>query len=291
VATCFIIGGLGNQLFQIMTTIAYAIRYKYVFLFPYTIEVYKNRFSYWDSFLLSLKRFTTENPKNIRKITDLHYLPKFQERDFSFSPISNMNKSICFQGYFQSYLYFEKEKEYIFKLICLREQQEKIHNDFFENVDSKNTIHISMHFRLGDYIFLQNCHPVLSIDYYEKSLEYILSKMENKDKQINIWYCCEKNDNDVVYKNIQSLELKFIDSSLKFIKIKDEIPDWQQMLMMSLCDHHIIANSTFSWWGAYFHRNDSEKPIITYPSVWFGPHLCDKNVSDLFPKDWIKIQM
>jgi hypothetical protein len=236
VATCFIMGGLGNQLFQIMTTIAYSLRYKCVFLFPYTIEVYKNRFSYWDSFLLSLKRFTTENPKNKRTITDLHYLQKFPERGFSFSPIPNMNKSICVEGYFQSYLYFEKEKEDIFKLIHLREQQERIYNDFFENMDSENTISISMHFRLGDYIFLPEYHPVLSIDYYEKALGYILSEMENKDKKINIWYCCEENDNDIVNKNIQYLASKFSDSSLKFIKIKDENKGFN--IMVNICYYH-----------------------------------------------------
>jgi len=61
--------------------------------------------------------------------------------------------------------------------------------------------------------------------------------------------------------------------------------------MMSLCDHHIIANSTFSWWGAYFHsyRVPMEDPMILYPSLWFGPKLQEKVVSDLFPKNWIQI--
>ena len=59
--------------------------------------------------------------------------------------------------------------------------------------------------------------------------------------------------------------------------------------MMSCCKNHIIANSTFSWWGAYL--NFSQEKIVCYPSLWFGPMLNQNNISDLIPEDenWIKI--
>ena len=60
--------------------------------------------------------------------------------------------------------------------------------------------------------------------------------------------------------------------------------DWEEMLAMSLCNHNIIANSTFSWWGAYF--NSNEDKIVCYPSVWFGPELKNNNTVDLFPEEW-----
>jgi len=59
------------------------------------------------------------------------------------------------------------------------------------------------------------------------------------------------------------------------------------MLMMSLCQHNIIPNSTFSWWGAYFNSN-TEK-IVCYPDVWFGPAVSKRIVDDLFPESWTKI--
>ena len=61
------------------------------------------------------------------------------------------------------------------------------------------------------------------------------------------------------------------------------IEDWEQMLLMSLCQHNIIANSSFSWWGAYFNNNEK---IVCYPSIWNGS---TNEIDDLFPKNWNKI--
>jgi hypothetical protein len=58
------------------------------------------------------------------------------------------------------------------------------------------------------------------------------------------------------------------------------------MLLMSVCDHNIIANSTFSWWGAYLNQNPSK--IVCYPGTWFGPAL-KHDTRDLFPTDWVKM--
>ena len=57
-----------------------------------------------------------------------------------------------------------------------------------------------------------------------------------------------------------------------------------EMCMMSMCDHHIIANSSFSWWGAWL--NSNPKKIVTAPSQWFGPNLRHNSVMDLLPREW-----
>jgi len=59
------------------------------------------------------------------------------------------------------------------------------------------------------------------------------------------------------------------------------------MLLMSCCNHHIIANSSFSWWGAYF--NEKKEKIITYPKLWFSGNNAKHNLKDLHPESWIKI--
>ena len=74
--------------------------------------------------------------------------------------------------------------------------------------------------------------------------------------------------------------------SLKFNRANPILEDWEQMLFMSLCSHNVIANSTFSWWGAYL-NNNLEK-LVCYPEEWFGPKA-ENDTSDLFPNDWNKI--
>jgi hypothetical protein len=287
IISCNIIGGLGNQLFQIMTTIAYGLQNKCVFLFPYD-TLAMNRPTYWDTFLSSLKRFTTNNIHSKFKNMDLMYFPKYTEPVFHYSPIPFFGKSFFLNGYFQSYKYFDKEKNNLFKIIHLEDNRQVVKSEFshYFSVDKEQVL-ISMHFRLGDYKNLPTYHPILPIEYYRKSIEYLSLKLP--DTKFQILYCCEENDNEIVLKNIQYLKDTFSHLSLDFVKVSDEICDWKQMIIMSLCNHHIIANSTFSWWSAYF--NSYEEKIVCYPSIWFGISLQNKRVSDMYPNTWTCIHL
>ena len=139
-----------------------------------------------------------------------------------------------------------------------------------------------MHFRIGDYINIQNCHPIATYNYYENTLSYI--SQNNPMKEYNIFFFCEENDLEHVLNVINQLIIKF--PNYKFIRGDNTLADWEQMLLMSFCHHNIIANSTFSWWGAYF--NSHPDKIVCYPSVWFGPTL-EHNMKDLCPPEWVKI--
>jgi hypothetical protein len=94
----------------------------------------------------------------------------------------------------------------------------------------------------------------------------------------------ERHDTKEVKNNIEKLQKHF--TNLTFIEINHDFEDWIQMVAMSLCQHNIIANSSFSWWGAYMNDNDNR---VYYPSTWFGPALANKQTHDLFMENWIKI--
>ena len=97
----------------------------------------------------------------------------------------------------------------------------------------------------------------------------------------------ENEDSKDVLNHIKNLKEKF--SNTMFTLINTSIPDHEQLLIMSLCKHNIIANSTFSWWAAYLNKN--KEKIITYPSVWFGKNKKHLDTCDLFPDYWNKIQV
>jgi hypothetical protein len=263
-------GGLGNQLFQIFATISYAITNEQPFCFLYE-ELLGNRVTYWSNFLQYLKKFTVLN------------LPEMQiihERGFNYNeiPYNSDLRDIKIYGYFQSYKYFENKYNSICKLIKLEEQKSEIKNKYVYDYDKL----ISMHFRLGDYKNLQHFHPVMNYEYYNNCIKHIINETNNSE--LTILYFCEKEDEHIVEETINKLRDNY--TSSKFIKIDFNIDDWEQVLIMSLCKHNIIANSSFSWFGAYF--NSREDKIVCYPDVWFG-YAFSHNTIDLCPTTWYKI--
>lgn len=279
--TCNLMGGLGNQLFQIFTTISYAIKSHNKFKFTDAISLGDGnstlRYTYWDSFFARLKLFTTNT------FPQMHII---RENNFAHNelPINEMiNKDVLIYGYFQSYKYFEENYELICRLIGIQQMKNLLLKKNNYNHEFLNNA-ISMHFRLGDYKKLKDFHPIINIEYYVQSLLYISSA--NPGITFTIFYFCEDEDLIDVASKIDYLTEKF--PNYLFIRGGSELNDWEQMLLMSCCRHNIIANSSFSWWGAYF--NSSLDKIVCYPSVWFGPSI-QHNTKDLFPCQWIKISI
>jgi hypothetical protein len=279
-------GGLGNQLFQIFATISLALTTKKIFLFPYsdTLTTGIKRRTYWYTLLDRLFNNTTwsrpevDNPR-------IFSLPQIEEKGFEYDEMvairANLEKNpACLHGYFQSYKYFEKHYDTIIELIGLRTKQEDIRSKTTLLNCVGNTT-VSLHFRLGDYLEKQSHHPIMSIKYYMGALTHIIDQLGSDT--FRVIYFGEKDDESTIKICIQILTKKF--PHLEFVNADLE-EDWEQMLLMSVCSHNVIANSSFSWWGAYFNRDP--KKIVCYPARWFGPAL-HHDTKDLCPPSWRRI--
>tara|TARA_B110000208_G_scaffold191873_1_gene260652 strand:+ start:1072 stop:1893 length:822 start_codon:yes stop_codon:yes gene_type:complete len=271
--TCELLGGIGNQLFQIFNLISYALTYNTDFYFENKNPLGKRPY-YWDTLFKNLKQYITPIKRKIHK---------YKEKDFYYTKIPDNihNNNVKFIGYYQSYKYFKHNQSKIIKLIDLDHQQ-KVVKDKYLNIYNLNNL-ISLHFRIGDFKKIKEYHPIQDIQYYISALNKI-KKQVNLSK-VDILCFFEEKDINLVNKNIQLLENNFKDSN--FIKINTKISDYEQFLLMSLCKHNIIANSTFSWWAAYLNKYPNK--IVIYPSIWFGIKNSSLNTQDLFPSNWIKV--
>lgn len=272
--TCYLMGGLGNQMFQIFATIAIAKQTNRKFIFPYskTLRTGIERPTYWDTMFAEMKTRTTAKPINA---------PIIKERTTRYDPdiihyVNNSIEDCCLGGYFQTPRYFEGCESEIIQMLQIREKQMAVKEEC-----AKPTI--AMHFRLGDYLQKQEYYRILPVTYYVSALRKI---MDTIGENVKVFCFFEEGDREKVEISIAVMQKLF--NKTDFAKVDTMIPDWKQMLMMSVCDHNIIANSTFSWWGAYLNANKGN--IVCCPDIWFGPGMHHNEIGDLIPSKWNRIE-
>lgn len=250
-------GRLGNQMFQYAALKGIASKHNYEWCIPpsnFSHPYYEHQlFEIFELFSLKNINYLPENYPLLLEL-------KFDSGVFFDENIlNNCPDNIILGGYFQSEKYFkhiEKEirKDFTFKESLLKYCKEIIKE--FENC-------ISIHIRRTDYMEMNSC---LDLNYYSKALEYFDDNMKviifSDDKE---W--CEE-------------QLIFQSDRFFISPFKNNAID---LCLMSLCSGHIIANSTFSWWGAWLSKSES----IIAPSKWF-PKI-KENTEDIIPEKWIKV--
>ncbi len=166
---------------------------------------------------------------------------------------------IC--GYLQSYKYFDKYENIIIKTFEPSDCVVSYIKEKYKLIDKIPSV--AMHVRRGDYI-KQNLH--ISSDYLHKSINYV----EQKIGKFRLFVCSD--DIEWCKNNIQYDNCIFSENEKSYI----------DLYLMSLCDHNIISNSTFSWWSAYLNKNMNK--IIIYPQSWKSQY--DYDISDFLPNQW-----
>jgi hypothetical protein len=280
--------GLGNQLFMIFALVSYALDYNVRYkIMSYPDKTMNNTKTYWNTILDGFKDAISESVDSSQN--NQNNIIEYNEPHFSYHKIPDnlilSNNDYVFKGYFQSYKYFEHNYDKLINMMKLREKRQMI-KDKYDNLLQKKCI--AIHFRIGDYLYLQGYHCIKGPDYYAHALRFLEKELEKKGEDIreyNILYFSQIQDEYYINEYMKILQnLHDTSHFYQFIRVPYEIDDWEQMLLMSLCQHFVIANSTFSWFGAYFSENPDK--IVYYPEVWFGSINSHNDIKDLCPSTW-----
>ena len=287
-----LMGGLGNQMFQYAAGRAVAHRTNIPLKLDITyFETYKLRsyqlgcFNILEDFASTkdIERFIPRrrqvvaftNYKIRAKLLPWHKQKLIKEHKFSYDPdIIKIKGSTCLDGYWQSEKYFADISDIIRREFTIKYKPNNINSQMLTKINSVNSV--SLHIRRGDYItnsISTQIHGVLSLEYYEFALNFITNKV--KDPYVFVF----SDDIEWVKENLNTtLPLNFID----FNKGKQ---DFEDLRLISRCKHHIIANSSFSWWGAWL--SEYPKKIVIAPRKWFNRN--NLSTIDLIPEGWEKI--
>lgn len=246
-------GRLGNQLFQIAATISTAMNHNLEYVFP---EWQYNKFLRYKIPVV-----------NDLKPTHFYTEPSFRYDNINLSnyvtDLSVPQHIYALDGYFQSRKYFENHEDFIRELF--QPSQDIVNSIYTKYYHSPMSyLDCAIHVRRGDYVDLAYYHQI-KMDYYEKSMLEI-----NQKTGINKFV--------VFSDDIEWCKNNFTNKSYNYTFIEGNT-DWEDLMFMSCFSHQIIANSSFSWWGAFLNKNPNK--IVIFPEKWFG-EVANLDATDLY---------
>jgi hypothetical protein len=177
----------------------------------------------------------------------------------------NHGDHVNIDGFFQSEKYFKHNRDLVLDFLNFNSLEEYVRAKYSNILNNQIT---SIHVRRTDYVSNQNHHAVQSINYFQKAIQ-ILEK--------------ETSHYIIFSDDINWCKLNFDMKNITFIENEK---DYHEIYLMSLCNNHIISNSSFSWWGAWMNKNKNKTVIA--PKKWFGPAKQESSI-DIIPETWIKI--
>ena len=286
-----LIGGLGNQMFQY----AAGRRVSYVNNTSLKLDIagYKNQvgitprkymlhiFNIQENFaskdeIRKLKKENNFIQKVLKKIHLAFTIKSYvREKGHGFDPnILKMSDNSYMEGYWGSEKYFKDIEDIIRKDFTFKDKPDEVNQQMIIRI--RNCDSVSIHIRRGDYVNdkkTNQFHGVCGLDYYFRAIALVVKKIRSPHFFIF-------SDDPQWAK--QNLHLKF---PCVYVDHNIGKKDYEDMRLMSYCQHNIIANSSFSWWGAWLNKNKDK--IVIAPKKWFqDPSI---NTKDLIPSSWAKI--
>lgn len=206
-----------------------------------------------------LNRRGASEPYTYLKQPDHHY----------FTGITAATANTVLRGYWQSEKYFRKAAPTIRREFTLKEGLQGPNKDLAAKMSHPSSV--SVHFRRTDYLTV-NYLSVCGIDYYQRAIAHIQARVS--DPRLFVF----ADDLEWVRQHVDfGLPTTYVDNNRGDDSYKD-------LFLMSRCSHNIMANSTFSWWGAWL--NDNPEKIVIGPDKWLGPTMYDR---DVMPDAWVRL--
>ncbi|MBQ1927833.1 MAG: alpha-1,2-fucosyltransferase [Alphaproteobacteria bacterium] len=272
-----LMGGLGNQMFQY--AFGYALGrisgdkvlydaswFDWAAKNPDKVTVRKYELGVFNA---NVEFATNDEIKRALSRSLFKMFPIVREPDSMFHQRLLRKSGNYFEGYFQCDKYFCTFREDILNAFQLRDGLDKANSEICENIKSCNSV--SLHIRRGDYINLPDIYGSCDLSYYTNALDIIASRAGTP----NVFVFSD--DKDWVKDN---LKIKY---PWTMVDINDGSRAFMDIELMRNCRHNIIANSSFSWWGAWLNQNPDK--IVIAPTNWFS----NGAKTDIILDSWLKI--
>jgi len=254
--SCYLQGGLGNYMFQIATTFSLSKDYGFncAFNSKNYLKVHKGIENYRNNIF-----------RNVNFDEKLTYNEIYNEPSFNYEKIK-INDNTLLKGYYQTEKYFLHNRNEILNLYTPSKKDLDYIKQKYGKILKNETC--SIHIRRGDYLNLQTYHPLCTMHYYNNAITDV-----GEDNLFLVF----SDDIEWCKENLKGQNFVFIENEKDYI----------DLYIMSMCNNNIIANSSFSWWGAWL--NDNKNKIVTIPSLWFGPAKGNTPTKDIYSEGWVKI--
>lgn len=283
-----IYGGLGNQMFQYAIGKSISVTRNVDF----KIDTFKINNSNYVARDFSLSKFNISvELANISEVKDFHnskYLDfiigklyqkniRFSNKIFEKKPFYFDEKMLSLNngyldGYWQCYKYFEDIREVLLEEFTLVNEMNLENKLIYNKIKELNSV--SIHIRRGDYVKDKKnnaIYNVFGIEYYHNAIDFIANKIDNP------YFFVFSDDLEWASKNL------FL-SNATYVDVNSSKNPENDLILMANCKHNIIANSTFSWWGAWL--NDNPNKITIAPKRWMSTI---DDLYDLYPDTWISL--
>lgn len=302
-------GGLGNQLFQYATGRALSLRQQQKGYTPKKIRLDITGYSAHNG-IDTMRKYSLSpfnicadiaTPTEIRKLKYPYgsiskaqrlFRAKILRRFYTNfdAKIHDSMDDLYLDGFFQTEKYFIDFETEIRRDLTLRNPlnaQARNISDTIRNTPRS----ISLHVRRGDYVSdtkTNEHHGTCGAEYYTDALEYLTSRIDSSLSLNDL--SPSHQDSSLVHIFVFSDDIEWVKTNmpLKYPATyvsSPEIPDYEELILMSECKHNIIANSSFSWWGAWLNENPSK--IVIAPKRWIKGN--DIDYKDICPTSWIRI--